>query len=146
LIDHNAGADRVVVVAGEQSGQRRRAERRGMKALIAQAHLRDPVERRRRYYATESAGRSETNIVGHDEQDIRRTLRRHYTCQVGAALADNGRQSFVEASGDPGVPVVCCGSAGVDLVSCSYGCCLPGPAELGAVNPEAVHDDRQAAG
>ena len=79
LIDYNAGADRVVIVAGEQRGSRRRAERRGMEARIAQARLRDAVERRRRYHATEGAGRTKTDIVGHDEQDVRRTLRRHHT-------------------------------------------------------------------
>jgi hypothetical protein len=33
-----------------------------------------------------------------------------------------------------------------DLVGCSRGCSLPGPAELGAVNPDAMHDHGQPAG
>jgi hypothetical protein len=33
-----------------------------------------------------------------------------------------------------------------DLVGCSRGCGLPGPAELSAVNPDAVHDHGQPAG
>jgi hypothetical protein len=32
------------------------------------------------------------------------------------------------------------------LVSCSCACSFPGPSELGAVNPDAVHDHGQAAG
>ena len=37
-------------------------------------------------------------------------------------------------------------STSFDLVGCSRGCSAPGPAEFGAVNPDAVHDHRQAAG
>ena len=54
-IDHNASAHLMVVAAGEQSGPRRRAERRRMEGGVAQAHLRNAVERRSRDYAAECA-------------------------------------------------------------------------------------------
>jgi len=37
------------------------------------------VERRRRDNTAERAGDTEADIVGHNEQDVRRALRRHHT-------------------------------------------------------------------
>ena len=77
LIDHDAGAHRVMVAAGEQSGPSRRTERCRMERGVAQAHGVDAVERRRRDYATECARSGEAHVVGHDQQHIGRALRRH---------------------------------------------------------------------
>ena len=73
----DAEADRMMVPARDQRSAGRRAERRGVEIRIAQAIVGDAVERRRRNDAAEGRGRGEANVVGHDEQDIRRAFRRH---------------------------------------------------------------------
>ena len=55
LVDDDAGGHRMVVAAGEQRGPRRRAERRGVEAGVAQTHFGDAVQRRRRDHAAEGA-------------------------------------------------------------------------------------------
>ena len=74
--DH-AIADLMMVAPGDQRGSRRRAKGRRVELGEAQAGGCDAVERRRRYDAAERAGNAVTLIVGHDEQDVRRALRRH---------------------------------------------------------------------
>ena len=50
---------------------------------VAQSVCRDAVERRRRDDAPEGAGRAEADVVGHDEEDVRRALRRHHARRPG---------------------------------------------------------------
>ena len=49
-----------------------------MKVGVAQSIVRDPVERRCRDHASKGTRSAETDVVGHDQQDVRRVLgRRH---------------------------------------------------------------------
>ena len=77
LLGDHAEAGRVVVAPGDQRGARRRAQRGGEHAVVAQAFLRDAVHRRRRDDAAEGAGHAEAGVVGDDQQHVRRALRRH---------------------------------------------------------------------
>ena len=77
LVDDDAGCHRMVVAAGEECGPRRRAERRGVEAGVAQTRVRDAVQCRRGDHAAKGAGRAEANIIGHYQQNVRRALRRH---------------------------------------------------------------------
>jgi len=78
LLGDHAEAHGMVVAAGDQRGARRRAQRGGMEIRVAQTVMRDTVEVRGRDDPAERAGRAEPDIVGHDQQDVGRTLgRRH---------------------------------------------------------------------
>ena len=74
--DH-AIADLMMVAPGDQRRPRRRAKGGRVELGVAQAGRRDAVERRRRDDAAECAGDAIALVVGHDEQDVRRALRRH---------------------------------------------------------------------
>ena len=76
LLGDDAEADRVVVAAGDQRCARRRAQCRRVEVCIAQPAGGDPVERRRRNHAAESARDAITRIVGHDQKHVRRALGR----------------------------------------------------------------------
>ena len=78
LLGDDAEADRVMVAAGDQRRPRRRAERGRVELRVAQARLRDAVQCGRRNDAAERAGNAVPVIVGHDQQDVRRTLGRHH--------------------------------------------------------------------
>ena len=73
----DAEADRVVVAAGDQRRPRRRAQRGRVEVGVAQPVGGDAVQRRRRDDAAEGGRRGEADVVGHDQQDVRRALRRH---------------------------------------------------------------------
>ncbi len=77
LLRDHAEAGRVMVAAGDERGARRRAERRGVELRVAQPGLGDAVQRRRRNDAAEGARRAEADVVGHDQQHVRRALGRH---------------------------------------------------------------------
>ena len=77
LLGDHAEADRVVVAPGDQRGARRRAQRGGEHAVVAQALVRDAVHGRRRDHAAEGARHAEAGVVGHDQQDVGRLLGRH---------------------------------------------------------------------
>ena len=77
LLRDHAEAGRVMVAAGDQRSARRRAQRRGEHAVVAQTLFRDAVHRRRRDHAAEGAGYAEAGVVGDDQQHVRRALRRH---------------------------------------------------------------------
>ena len=66
-----------MVAAGDERRARRRAERGGVEIRVAQPALRDAIQGRRRDDAAKGARRAEAGIVGHDEQHVRRALRRH---------------------------------------------------------------------
>ena len=76
LLGHHAESDRVVVAAGDQRRARGRAQRRRVEVRVAQAAGRDPVQCRRRDHAAERARDTVPRVVGHDEEDVRRTLGR----------------------------------------------------------------------
>src|SRR5262245_47941153 len=68
----------MVIAAGQQRSARGRAQRGGVKTVVAQTALGHAVERGGRYRTAKSARRTEAGIVGHDEQYVRRALgRRH---------------------------------------------------------------------
>ena len=66
----------MVVAPGEQGRARRRAQRRRVELRVAQARVRDAIQGRRRDHAAEGARRAEADIVGDDQQHVRRALRR----------------------------------------------------------------------
>ncbi len=68
----------MVVAPGDQRGARRRAQRGGEDAVVAQAFLGDAVHGRRRDHAAEGAGHAEAGVVGDDQQHVRRALGRHH--------------------------------------------------------------------
>ena len=76
LRDHTE-AHRMVVAAGDERRARRRAERGGIELRVTESRLGDPVQGRRRDDATERAADAVALVVGHDEQDVGRTLGRH---------------------------------------------------------------------
>ncbi len=77
LLRDDAEAGRMVIAAGDQRGAGRRAERCRVEIGVAQAVGGDAIERRGRDHAAEGRGGAEADVVGHDEQDVRRTFGRH---------------------------------------------------------------------
>jgi len=71
-----AHPDRVVVSAAEESRAGRRAQRRGVEAVVAQTAGRQPVRGRRPARPPEGARRAEAHVVEQDDQHVRRTGRR----------------------------------------------------------------------
>ena len=67
-----AHADRVVVAAGEQRRAGRRAQRRGVEAVVLQPAGGEALEVRRVARAAERAGGAEADVVDQDDQDVRR--------------------------------------------------------------------------
>ena len=128
--DH-AEADRMVVAAGDQRRPGRRAQRGRVEIGVAQPVRGDAVQRRRRNHAAESGRRGEADVVGHDQQDIRRALRRHHArrprrlglggVQFDLALERLRRRRQVPAIngcrgvGRPGEPVVSRASAPITV-------------------------------
>ncbi len=78
LLRDDAEAHRVMVAPGNQRGPRRRTQRCRVEVGVAQAVGGDPVERRRRDDPSEGARRGEADVVGHDQENVRRVLRRHH--------------------------------------------------------------------
>ena len=78
------------------------------------------------------------------EDEVERSLRRPCRRQVQADMRTHlirrpARDTIPPLGGARGFLLLC-----FDLVGCSRGCSLPGPAELGAIGPDAVHDHRQS--
>ena len=71
-----AHPDRVVIAPRQQRRPRRSAQRRRVKARIAQALAGEPIERRRSARATKRARRTEPHIVDQHDQHVRRPIRR----------------------------------------------------------------------
>src|SRR3954469_3316305 len=68
-----------------------------MELCISKPRLPDPSQRRRRDDAPESAVDAETLIIGHDEEDVGRTLGRHHarrppSCRILCALVDHATE------------------------------------------------------
>ena len=78
LFGDHAEAGGVVVASGDQRGARRRAQRGGEHAVVAQTGRGECVHRRGRNHAAERARHAETGVVGDDQQHVRRAFRRHY--------------------------------------------------------------------
>ena len=79
LLGDHAEARRVMVAPGDQGSTRRRAQRGGEHAVVAQAFIGDAVHGRGRDHATEGAGYAEAGIIGDDQQHVGRTFGRHNT-------------------------------------------------------------------
>ena len=77
LLGDHAEAHRMMVASGDQRGARRRAQRGGKDAVVAQSLARDAVHRGRRDHAAEGARHTETGVVGDDQEHVRRAFRRH---------------------------------------------------------------------
>jgi hypothetical protein len=69
LRDHTA-VNGVVVASGEQRRSRRRAERCGVKAVVAQALVSQPLQCWRIGWPAERARLTEADIVQHDQQHV----------------------------------------------------------------------------
>ena len=67
----------MVIATGDQRRPRRRAKGGRVELGVAQSGCRDAVERRRRDDPAECAGDAIALVVGHDEQNVRRALRRN---------------------------------------------------------------------
>ena len=95
-----AGADAMMVAAGQQRRARRRADRRRMEGVVADALVRDARQRRRVDRPAEGVGQAEAHVVEQDDQDVGRILvgrcfgstRRWWSdsCSVGAATLADG--------------------------------------------------------
>ena len=70
----DAGGGAVVIASGEQRRPRRRAQRRGMEIVEPEAGIGDPLHGRRRNRPAEGAGGAEADVVGQDQEDIRRAF------------------------------------------------------------------------
>src|SRR6476646_4117333 len=68
-------AHALVVAASEKRSARRGAKRGGVELVVPQSALRQPIEGRRGNRPAEGTGGTETSVIGHDQQDIRRTFR-----------------------------------------------------------------------
>ena len=73
---HHAEADAVVVPPRQQRRPGRRAQRRDVEAVVAQAVLREPRVVRGLDRTAEGARVSEAGVVDQDEENVRRVLRR----------------------------------------------------------------------
>jgi hypothetical protein len=71
-----AHTDALMVTAGEKRSTSRGTQRGGMKLVVSQTTLRQPIEGRRRNRPAEGTSRTKTSVIGHDEQDIGGTRRR----------------------------------------------------------------------
>ncbi len=71
-----AHAGRMVVAPGQQRLARRRAQGRGVEAVVLQAARRQLLRVRRLAGAAEGARRAEAGVVDQDDQDVGRALRR----------------------------------------------------------------------
>ena len=74
---HDAEARDVVIATRDQRRPRRRAQRGRVEVGVAQPGLRDAIQSRTGDDAAEGARHAEAVVVRHDEQDVRRALRRH---------------------------------------------------------------------
>ena len=77
LLGDHAEAGRVMIAPGNQCGARRRTRRGGVSVIVAQPRLRDAIHRWRRDDAAERDRHAETRVVGHNQQNIWRLLRRN---------------------------------------------------------------------
>jgi hypothetical protein len=62
---------------GRHRGDPAPARLRSVETCVTQTHLGNAIQRRRRNQTTECARRAETDIIGHDQQKIRRAFGRH---------------------------------------------------------------------
>src|SRR5262245_43184431 len=67
----------MMVTTGDDRGTCGRAERRRVELRVAQACLGDAFQRWRRDDATEGAWHAIAGVIGHDQQNVWRTLRGH---------------------------------------------------------------------
>src|SRR5262245_21773042 len=61
----------MMIASGEQRCARRGAQGSGVEARVAQAHLREAIEIRRRHLAAERAPLTKARVVDQDEEHVR---------------------------------------------------------------------------
>ena len=67
---------RMVVATGQESHSRRRAECRGVEAVVLESLARETIERRHGNLAAECTRVTESDVVDQKDDDVRRALRR----------------------------------------------------------------------
>src|SRR5262245_48464671 len=92
-----------------------------MEIDVAQPVGGDAIERWCRDDAAEGRRCSEADIIGHDQEDIRRILWRHHTRWPCAALRLISPRNGCGGGGSwlPGIVVVALGEPGIPVVSCA---------------------------
>src|SRR5262249_7281101 len=92
-----AAGDAVMVAPGDERGAGRRAERRGVELVEAQAAVGDALETGRRHRAAEGAAGAEANVIGQDQQDVWRPFGRLDTLrEVGSRSLDGASYLALE--------------------------------------------------
>ena len=76
---YRTSANLVMVTPRDERRPRRRAHRRGMEVGVAETLLGNTVHCRRGDDSPEGAGHAITRVVGHDQKNVGRTLRRHHS-------------------------------------------------------------------
>src|SRR6266481_9486135 len=66
-----------MIAASDQRRPRGRAKSRGVELRVTQSRLGYAIHRGRRDYTAKGARHAVALVIGHDEQDVRRTLGRH---------------------------------------------------------------------
>ena len=93
----DAVSNRMMVAPGDQRRSRGRAQRRRVEFRVAQSSLGDAVHGRGRDRAAERTRHAVTLVIGHDQQHIRRALRRNDArwppgLGIGGALLDHAAE------------------------------------------------------
>jgi len=89
----------VVIASCDQRGSGRRAQRRRVEGVVAEPALREALEVRRLDRSAEGATRAEPHVVGEDQEDVRRALRRLHTLrEVGHRILRGAPDLAVEGS------------------------------------------------
>src|SRR5262245_52434713 len=86
-----------MVAPGDQGSPGRRAERRGVELVVAQAAAGDAVESGRLDRAAEGAAGAEADVVGEDQEDVGRALGRFDTLgEIGNRALDGASDLALE--------------------------------------------------
>src|SRR5262249_31981923 len=67
-----------MIAPGDKSSAGWRAKCRGVELVLAESAVSEALKVRRLYGPSECAARSEANIIGQDQEDVRSTLRRFH--------------------------------------------------------------------
>ena len=115
------GADALVVAAGQQRRPRRRADRRGVEGVVADALVGEPRQRRRVDRTAEGVRQAEADVVEQDDEDVGRVLREGGSSRPAAdastPAASARRRSPTGSAERAGRAVICggdCASGGCD--------------------------------
>ena len=95
-----AGTDALMIAAGQQCGTRRRADRRSVKRVVADALIRDARQRGRPDRATVGVRQSEADVVQQDDQNVGRILGQMALHDAGLVLRVlQGRRGYARRRG-----------------------------------------------